>query len=150
MLTLGEASKACNITKSGISKAIKNGRLSANKNEIGQYEIDPAELFRVFPVKTGNSQLNVNGLHKETIGLQADFDTLRELLRQVEGERDDLRIQRDRFLNIIEEQAGNIKQLTYKPVVESVSKITVVRPIFGMTLVLAIFVAVLWYIRVKS
>ncbi len=150
MLTLGEASKACNITKSGISKAIKNGRLSANKNDIGQYEIDPAELFRVFPVKTGNSQLDVNSLQQKTNGLQADFDTLRELLRQVEGERDDLRIQRDRFLNIIEEQAGNIKQLTYKPVVENVSRITVVRPIFGMTLVLAIFVAILWYIRVKS
>jgi hypothetical protein len=150
MLTLGEASKACNITKSGISKAIKNGRLSANKNDIGQYEIDPAELFRVFPVKTGNSKLDVNSLQQETNGLQADFDTLRELLRQVEGERDDLRIQRDRFLNIIEEQAGNIKQLTYKPVVENVSRITVVRPIFGMALVLAMFIAVLWYIRVKS
>jgi hypothetical protein len=101
-------------------------------------------------VKTGNSQLDVNSLQQETNGLQADFDTLRELLRQVEGERDDLRIQRDRFLNIIEEQAGNIKQLTYKPVVENVSRITVVRPIFGMALVLAMFIAVLWYIRVKS
>ena len=107
MLTLGEASKACNVTKSGISKAIKSGRLSAYKNDIGQYEIDPAELFRVFPVKAGNSEPNNIGLHNETSGLHVVVETLRELLHQVEGERDDLRFQRDRLLNIVEEQAGN-------------------------------------------
>jgi hypothetical protein len=149
MLTLGEASKACNITKSGISKAIKSGRLSANKNDIGQYEIDPAELFRVFPVKTGNSQLDVNSLQQETNGLQADFNTLRELLRQVEGERDDLRIQRDRFLNIIEEQAGNIKQLTYNPVTKEILKTTTVRPIFLIALIFA-FVGAVWWLTYSA
>jgi hypothetical protein len=145
MLTLGEASKACNVTKSGISKAIKSGRLSASKNDIGQYEIDPAELFRVFPVKTGNSQLYANSLHKETSGLQGNFDTLRELLHQVEGERDDLRVQRDRLLNIIEEQTGNIKQLTYKPVGQDLPKRITVRPWLWVFFVVTVIVAVSWF-----
>ncbi|MGF1455348.1 MAG: hypothetical protein ACFB6R_08220 [Alphaproteobacteria bacterium] len=32
-----------------IQRAIKNGRISATKNDAGAYEIDPAELHRVFP-----------------------------------------------------------------------------------------------------
>jgi hypothetical protein len=145
MLTLGEASKACNVTKSGISKAIKSGRLSAYKNDIGQYEIDPAELFRVFPVKTVNSQLDANSLHKETRGLQPDFDTLRELLHQVEGERDDLRVQRDRLLNIIEEQSGNIKQLTYKPVDQAFPKRITVRPWLWVVFIVVVIIAASWF-----
>ena len=145
MLTLGEASKACNITKSGISKAIKSGRLSAYKNDIGQYEIDPAELFRVFPVNTGNSQLEDESLHKETNGLQGNFDILRELLHQVEGERDDLRVQRDRLLNIIEEQAGNIKQLTYKPVDLELPKRIAVRPWLWVVFIASIIIAASWF-----
>lgn len=143
MLTLGEASKACNVTKSGISKAIKSGRLSAYKNDIGQYEIDPAELFRVFPVKTGNSEPNNTSLHSESSGLHIVVETLRELLHQVEGERDDLRFQRDRLLNIVEEQAGNIKQLAYKPVEQTALRQASVRPFFLIALVLAIVAAIL-------
>jgi hypothetical protein len=145
MLTLGEASKVCNVTKSGISKAIKNGRLSAFKNEIGQYEIDPAELFRVFPVKTGNSKLDANSLHNETSGLQCNYDTLRELLHQVEGERDDLRVQRDRLLNIIEEQAGNIKQLTYNHVDQNLPKRITVRPWLWVVFIVAVIITASWF-----
>ena len=48
-LTLGEAEKEVGVTKSTISRAIKDGRMSANRNENGHYQIDPAELFRVYP-----------------------------------------------------------------------------------------------------
>lgn len=52
MLTLGEAAKACGVPKSTVSRAIKAGRISAGRNDLGQYSIDPAELFRVYPVKS--------------------------------------------------------------------------------------------------
>jgi len=48
-LTLGEAEKEVGVTKSTLSRAIKDGRLSANRNEHGHFQIDPAELFRVYP-----------------------------------------------------------------------------------------------------
>lgn len=144
MLTLGEASKACHISKSGLSKAIKNGRLSAYKNESGQYEIDPAELFRVFPVKPVNSEPESPSLQQEASGLQAKVNALEELLHQVKSERDDLRLQQDRLLNIIEEQAGNIKQLTYKPAeVSRVFPKMMGRFIMGLT-VLSALGALIW------
>jgi hypothetical protein len=48
--SLGQAAKETGLDKSTISRAIKSGRLSAHRKEGGGgYEIDPAELFRVFP-----------------------------------------------------------------------------------------------------
>ena len=50
-LTLGKASRETGLHKTTISRAIEEGRLSANRNEHGHYQIDPAELFRVFDPK---------------------------------------------------------------------------------------------------
>lgn len=47
-LTLGQASRETGVHKSTIARAVDDGRLSATKNEHGHYQIDPAELFRVF------------------------------------------------------------------------------------------------------
>jgi hypothetical protein len=48
--TLGTASQATGCAKSTILRAIRAGRISANRNEnTQQWVIDPAELFRVFP-----------------------------------------------------------------------------------------------------
>jgi hypothetical protein len=47
--SLGQAAKETGLDKSTISRAIKSGRLSAQRKDGGGYEIDPAELFRVFP-----------------------------------------------------------------------------------------------------
>ena len=47
--SLGQAAKEVGLDKSTISRAIKRGKLSAQRQENGGYEIDPAELFRVFP-----------------------------------------------------------------------------------------------------
>jgi hypothetical protein len=48
-LSLGQAAKEVGLDKSTISRAIQRGKLSAHRKERGGYEIDPAELFRVFP-----------------------------------------------------------------------------------------------------
>ena len=47
-LSLGQAAKETGMDKSTLSRAIKNGKLSATRQENGGYAIDPAELFRVF------------------------------------------------------------------------------------------------------
>jgi len=46
--TLGQAANATGKSKSTIQAAIKKGRISATKDDIGQWSIDPAELHRVF------------------------------------------------------------------------------------------------------
>jgi len=57
-LTLGEAEKEVGVTKSTISRAIKDGRLSAKRNEHGHFQIDPAELFRVYPPSSEHAQVD--------------------------------------------------------------------------------------------
>jgi hypothetical protein len=48
MLTLAQAAKETGLTKPAIFKAIKSGKISASKDDRGQWMIDPAELFRVY------------------------------------------------------------------------------------------------------
>ena len=72
--TLGEAAKATGKSKSTISKAIKNGRISALKGSNGVYSIDPSELHRVYPItiqETGT-------LEQENIHKSPEVDTTKE------------------------------------------------------------------------
>jgi len=57
-LSLGEAAKAAGIAKGTVSKALKSGRLSYASKSTAGYQIDPAELFRVFPINPVNSVSN--------------------------------------------------------------------------------------------
>jgi hypothetical protein len=50
MYTLGEAARASGKSKPTIAKAIQTGRLSAARGEDGTYQIDEAELHRVYPI----------------------------------------------------------------------------------------------------
>jgi hypothetical protein len=47
--TLGQAAKATGRQKSTILESIRKGRISALKDDFGRYQIDPAELHRVYP-----------------------------------------------------------------------------------------------------
>lgn len=113
MLTLGQAAKETGLSKPSISKAIKTGRLSAVKTENGEYQIDPVELFRVYPV---TSKPKADTLQEETLslpnGLQAALDAMRELLGQVEGERDDLRRRLDEEAADRRASAEEVRRLT--------------------------------------
>lgn len=86
-LSAKRAAKEVGKSTPTITRAIKKGKLSAIKNENGGYEIDPAELFRVYPpVKTkgntvkGNENGNVtnNETHNVTSVLEVEIKFLRE------------------------------------------------------------------------
>lgn len=102
MLTLGQAAVETGMAKSAISRAIKSGRLSARKNETGSFEIDPAELFRVYPPASsrngfGQHQREHDATQTEQSAQQREIVILRELIDEVRGERDSLRGERDRL-----------------------------------------------------
>jgi hypothetical protein len=111
MLTLTESSKETGLTRSAIFKAIKSGRLSANKNDKGEFLIDPAELFRVYkPVNKEILPSEQLETHKETMET-AELSMMKRLLTQVESERDDLRrrldeesAERRKLMNILTHQ----------------------------------------------
>ena len=55
-LTLNQAAKECGRAKSTLSKAIKSGKLSAERGDKGAFLIDPSELHRVFPATSNDDQ----------------------------------------------------------------------------------------------
>lgn len=104
--TLGQAAKATGKSKSTISAAVKDGRISSKRTETGAYAIDPAELHRVFapigsehvqsnetaPPKTAQSNdLDTLELFKRLGAAEAQVETMREMLDEMRGERDHLR-----------------------------------------------------------
>jgi hypothetical protein len=56
--TLGEAARASGKSKPTIAKAIRTGRISAIRSDDGSYQIDEAELHRVYPM-TGQVNGNI-------------------------------------------------------------------------------------------
>src|SRR5215212_5892751 len=123
--------------KPAILKAIQKGRISAKKDDHGQWWIDPAELHRVYPPGSGSGQRTSSARTEETIGtgqqnklLERELEFLREKLASAERTREDERHQlnvrieelrrdkeelkgdRDRLLKVIEEQAGTVRLLT--------------------------------------
>ena len=48
--TLGQAAKATGRSKAGLLDAIRSGRISAGRDDKNQWQIDPAELHRVYPL----------------------------------------------------------------------------------------------------
>ena len=98
--TLGEAAKATGKSKAAISRAIKNHRISATKQDDGSFKIDPAELHRVYPpasAEQDNQPLTVNVGTTATIReIQAKLDAATERLADKDAVIDDLRQRLDR------------------------------------------------------
>lgn len=69
--TLGEAAKATGKSKTTIFRSIKSGKISATKNNFGKYDIDPAELHRVYtPI---SKEQNVTPQNNELLQQQITF-----------------------------------------------------------------------------
>lgn len=90
-LSLSAAAKEVDRSKSTLSRAIKDGRLSATRCEDGSYQIDPAELYRVFPAPVPQPTTS-NAAQPES---ERD-GTLRMQLEVAERERDREREERSR------------------------------------------------------
>jgi len=95
-LSLNEASKLSGRAKSTLSKALKSGKLSyvSKDAKTGAYEIDPAELLRVFPEtsKSGNGdQKETPEKHYGNSALEVEVEQLRQRLADKDDVIADLR-----------------------------------------------------------
>ncbi|WMS45378.1 hypothetical protein RDV64_23790 (plasmid) [Acuticoccus sp. MNP-M23] len=94
-LTLGLAAREAGISKPTLSKAIKDGRLSAERQDDGSYAIDPSELARyleAFRPKGGS--VGQRPSPDESGALQAlkrENELLREILERERADRLDER-----------------------------------------------------------
>src|SRR5512144_999066 len=98
MLTAREAGERVAKSRQAIIKAIRKGTISAAKDESGEWRIDPAELFRVYPP---TPQVDDTGTATEsasdTAGLRREIEMLRERLTEKDEMIADLREDRDRW-----------------------------------------------------
>lgn len=93
-LTLGQAAKEVDKSKSTINRAIKNGRLSAQRRDDGSYRIDPAELFRVWPAtgaQPSDTEPQTEPQATPAAILQVKVDMLEAQLLREQETVDDLR-----------------------------------------------------------
>ena len=84
MLTIKEAAKQTGKVKQTILRSIKNGKLSAKKDEHGIYKIDPAELFRVYPPTQVHESVQVTSAHHEEETITAFPKEYQFLIQQLE------------------------------------------------------------------
>jgi excisionase family DNA binding protein len=89
-MTLTEAAKASGKSKSTIFRAVKSGKLSATRDG-EEYRIDPAELFRVFPVEPSDTVQRNDLEPKGETAERVEIRMLRELLEAREEQISDLR-----------------------------------------------------------
>jgi hypothetical protein len=91
LLSLQEAADLAGINKSTLFRAIKAGKVSASRDEHGQWRLDPAELARVYPIAVGDAQ--------QQRAMPRNRDRSDELVAQLREQLADLRRQVERAHN---------------------------------------------------
>ena len=122
MLSMGEAAKQALVSKATLSRAIKSGRISARRNEKGGFDIDPAELFRVFlprpetVAETGSMKQSATPPETdETPVLKARIEALEGQISLLRENAAELREQRDSW----QRQAEQAQRLLASPTSKS-------------------------------
>jgi hypothetical protein len=104
--TLAEAAVACGLDKSTVRRAVRAGRISGTKNDLGVWSVEPVELHRVFPPAARTED------DTTAVPLHAPADAatdilvaeLRAIIRSGERREEDLRQERDRWREAFERQ----------------------------------------------
>lgn len=131
MFSMLEAAKEAGTSKASIWRAIKKGRLSAARRDDGTYQIDPAELFRVYPKRVADDDLRQTETASETgdtaeteavtaaqAALETEVRMLREMLARMEEahrrEREALQGERDAWKIRLTDQSQS-RPVTSRP-----------------------------------
>ena len=113
MLSLSEAARAAGQSKSAIWRAVNSGRLSATRTYTGDYQIEPAELHRVFSSETADERGATVSMRRdateleraEAASMQEQIERLfrvGELIRnELDNDRDAWRSQADRLRRLV-------------------------------------------------
>lgn len=120
MYSLKTAAEAVGRGKPAILKAIQKGTISAKKNPLGEWEIDPSELHRVYPlISIGNTKernsierYETAGETLETDALKREIALLREQTEILKEERQDLRKRLDEETTDRRKSAEEVRRLT--------------------------------------
>lgn len=111
--TLGEAAKACGKSKATLSKAIKQGKISAAKNDNGSFSIEAAELHRVYKINTETANSEQSRTDKDAVVntqkdneielLKVKLEAAQQRIIDLEKDKDWLQAQTTRLLTVQED-----------------------------------------------
>jgi len=108
-MSLAEAAAATGVNRSTLFRAYKSGRMSATRTDTGQIEVDPAELFRVFPPIAAH-EMQSDAMHQRALPAVADDNALHvsalevevKMLREMlEAMRDDRNAWREQAAKVV-------------------------------------------------
>lgn len=104
-LTLAEAAAACGLDRSTVRRAVKSGRISGTRDDLGRWHIEAAELHRVFPPAARQPMGGDEASPRDAAAADALADALVAELRATLA---DVRAERDRWREALErEQAAH-------------------------------------------
>lgn len=107
-LSASQAAKAVGKSIPTITRAIKSGKISADKLNSGGYEIEASELFRVWtPISDVRHETPVmSGIETpiESNMLRREVELLREMLNDAKADRDQWREQAQKVSALIEDR----------------------------------------------
>lgn len=107
--TAGQAAKAAGVATATITRAIKSGKISGQKDASGAWEIDASELHRVFPIvalkDTTSSDTQGNATPHETPEIPQKYSALEREAQVLRETLADTREDRDRWRDMAERLA---------------------------------------------
>ncbi len=122
---LSEAAAATGVNRSTIYRAWKAGRLSATRTDAGQIEVEPSELFRVFPPIAAQQGVHDAPHHGATdvegdnIALRdrvlaREVQQLRDALAAMREDRDATRVDRDAWRDLARKEGDERRELAQR------------------------------------
>lgn len=105
LYSIRQAAEATGKTKPTILRAIQKSKISARKDEHGEWEIDPAELHRVYPAASEDISADTAG---NGTGASREIELLREMLADKDRQIDSLN---RRLESMDEERRTGLRQL---------------------------------------
>ena len=112
-LSASQAAKSVGKSVPTITRAIKKGKLTAKPRDGGGWIIDAAELFRVWPAVSNDTDENNTMLGSETTieasVLERELELTREMLNEAKADRDSWKEQAQKITALIEDQSARKK-----------------------------------------
>lgn len=93
--SLSEAATACGLNKTTVLRSIVAGRLTATKDGLGQWRIEPGELHRLYPPAAEKQKASHTTSHHAVVldVMEQQIAMLKETIADVKRDRDHWRDQ---------------------------------------------------------
>jgi excisionase family DNA binding protein len=95
-LTLAQAAQATGLNRSTVLRAIKSGRISGTRDDLGAWAVEPVELHRIFPPAEAVPKAMPQLAQPDT-ELHIRLALAEEKLGDLKAQLEDMRSQRDKW-----------------------------------------------------